>query len=299
MMTELATLKSWMEGLGLAVKVDDTSRELKADAPWSGNHEFVVRPADAASWTISHDRHISPTELEAQWRVPDSSVAPTETVSQAVTQLVCGFPLVGAVVVPAGKGVAVTLSSVVYDEGLTRQAFVLTMSALTKAAEAFRIATQARGQQMAALRDLITAVEARVGDSGPDGEHDDEVGSDVREPGEAGPPKVDRPARTAAARPSGVAASMSPTSSKPAPGPNAVAAASGPPANTPPLSGSEFWFYVDTEQRLMSDGQGSQLVGQLRPGNWYRALHTEAGWVRAIDERGTEGWVQADATKRE
>lgn len=80
---------------------------------------------------------------------------------------------------------------------------------------------------------------------------------------------------------------VSPTTSEPTQPVSAAVAASG-----------EFWFYVDSEQQLMSGGQGSQAVGGLRPGQWYRASREEAGWVKATDEYGRVGWVRASAAHR-
>jgi hypothetical protein len=79
----------------------------------------------------------------------------------------------------------------------------------------------------------------------------------------------------------------SPTTNEPTQPVSAAVAASG-----------EFWFYVDSEQQLMSGGQGSQAVGGLRPGQWYRASREEAGWVKATDEYGRVGWVRASAAHR-
>jgi hypothetical protein len=80
---------------------------------------------------------------------------------------------------------------------------------------------------------------------------------------------------------------VSPTTNEPTQPVSAAVAASG-----------EFWFYVDAEQQLMSGGQGSQAVGGLRPGQWYRASREEAGWVKATDEYGRVGWVRASAAHR-
>ncbi len=80
---------------------------------------------------------------------------------------------------------------------------------------------------------------------------------------------------------------VSPTTNEPTQPVSAAVAASG-----------EFWFYVDSEQQLMSGGQGSQAVGGLRPGQWYRASREEAGWVKATDEYGRVGWVRASAAHR-
>lgn len=80
---------------------------------------------------------------------------------------------------------------------------------------------------------------------------------------------------------------ISPTTNEPTQPVSAAVAASG-----------EFWFYVDSEQQLMSGGQGSQAVGGLRPGQWYRASREEAGWVKATDEYGRVGWVRASAAHR-
>lgn len=80
---------------------------------------------------------------------------------------------------------------------------------------------------------------------------------------------------------------VSPTTNEPTQPVAAAVAASG-----------EFWFYVDSEQQLMSGGQGSQAVGGLRPGQWYRASREEAGWVKATDEYARVGWVRASAAHR-
>ncbi len=70
-------------------------------------------------------------------------------------------------------------------------------------------------------------------------------------------------------------------------------------AAVPPAGAGDFWFYVDTEQQLVSGSAASQVVGVLRPGQWYQGQGEEAGWVRATDERGVQGWIAAAAVHRD
>lgn len=85
----------------------------------------------------------------------------------------------------------------------------------------------------------------------------------------------------------------------PAPAPSPTPAAAPVSVAAPPPSSGEFWFFVEADQPLMSGGQGSQVLGTLRPGVWYLAVRQDGDWVKALDDRGTQGWVRVGAVRRD
>jgi molecular chaperone DnaK (HSP70) len=63
-----------------------------------------------------------------------------------------------------------------------------------------------------------------------------------------------------------------------------------------PMTG--FWFYVEEPCDLVAADDPGRVVATLAPGTWYQAHSEQSGWVWACDDRGTEGWVAADAVRR-
>lgn len=59
-----------------------------------------------------------------------------------------------------------------------------------------------------------------------------------------------------------------------------------------------FWFYVEDPTNLISPYDETRTVGVLQPGEWYLAGDEVESWVYAVDDRGTEGWVDGDAVRR-
>ena len=68
-----------------------------------------------------------------------------------------------------------------------------------------------------------------------------------------------------------------------------------PPAPAAPFA--EYWFLVDTEQPLMLGGKNNKQVSVLRPAQWYLAKGSLGGWVKAVDDKGTVGWVIETAVR--
>ena len=151
-----ATLRSWLEALGLEVTaVDGASEEELTAAPvHEGAPQVVVRQSDAATWKVVHERRVSERALSTDWRAPWEDDSPAATVERAAQQIAYAFPLVEADTSGDGGEVVVRLGAPVFDEGLTRQAFALTVSAVLKAARAFDLVVARRADDLAAWREF-------------------------------------------------------------------------------------------------------------------------------------------------
>jgi Bacterial SH3 domain len=163
MMTRSGTLRSWLEALGLEVtEAGGASREeLTAASVHEGEPQLVVRQSDAATWRVVHERRVSESALSADWRAPWQDEAPAAAVDRAAQQVAYAFPLVEADTRGDGGDVVVRFGAPVFGEGLTRQAFALTVSAVLKAARGFDLVVARRADELAAWKEFEAASEQR------------------------------------------------------------------------------------------------------------------------------------------
>ena len=163
MMTRSGTLRSWLEALGLEVtEAGGASREeLTAALVHEGEPQLVVRQSDAATWRVLHERRVSESALSADWRAPWQDEAPAAAVDRAAQQVAYAFPLVEADTRGDGGDVVVRFGAPVFGEGLTRQAFALTVSAVLKAARGFDLVLARRADELAAWKEFEAASEQR------------------------------------------------------------------------------------------------------------------------------------------
>ena len=129
-------VQTWIEGLGLAVKsgAGTSNTELWAAPADAGGPSLVVRPNGADMWEVVNERTISASIAGSAWQAPWDTGSPTAVVDNVARQIACGFPLVESATRDESGNLTVRFRAPVYEEGLTRQAFVLTVSSVLKAA---------------------------------------------------------------------------------------------------------------------------------------------------------------------
>lgn len=147
-MTDAATLSSWLEGLGLAVK-------------GGGAPRLELQRRNTETWEVVHDRRVPESVLSSDWHAPWDTEPPAVVVNQAAREVAYGFPLVESETHDEGSDVAVRFSAPVFDEGLTRQGFVLTASAVLKVAQVFDLVLTRRAQEMADWREFEAGADER------------------------------------------------------------------------------------------------------------------------------------------
>jgi len=149
-MTDSQTLTSWLEPLGLEAKEESgASDEQLSIAPADGAPGLVVERNGAEVWDVVHERRVPESVLSSDWRVPSDTEPPPKVVGAAAREVACGFPLVEAETHDEGGDIAVRFRAPVFADGLTRQGFALTVSAVLKGAQAFDMVLTRRAQEMA------------------------------------------------------------------------------------------------------------------------------------------------------
>lgn len=157
-------LETWIEGLGLAVQpgAGVSGTELWAAPAAGGGPSLVVRPRDAGRWEVVHERQIPASTARSAWQAPWDTGSPAAVVDTIVRQVASGFPLVEHDTRDEGGDVTIRFRAPVYEEGLTRQAFVLTASSVLKAAGAFDLVTAQRTEELKALQEFDAQAEQRA-----------------------------------------------------------------------------------------------------------------------------------------
>lgn len=162
-MTDAATLRSWLEGLGLEVKdAGGTSQDHLSVMPTDGaDPSLAVQRSDPGIWEVVHDRRVEGSVLTTDWHAPWDTEPPADVVNQAAREVAYSFPLVESETRDEGSDVAVRFRAPVFDEGLTRQGFVLTVSAVLKVAQVFDLVLTRRTQEMADWKEFEANSEQR------------------------------------------------------------------------------------------------------------------------------------------
>jgi hypothetical protein len=153
-MIELDMFKTWAEDLGLRVKGEPATAELYVSLPISGAARFTIRRDRKDVWSITHQRPLAASILNSNWGIGAQSETPISLLTKAVRRLATGFPLLQAEVIPRGSDVVIEFNVPVYAEALTQQAFVLSLSSVMKAVEAFDLLAAQRAEQIAALKEF-------------------------------------------------------------------------------------------------------------------------------------------------
>jgi hypothetical protein len=147
-MTDAATLESWLNGLGLEVKEGSDSGVL-------------VQRSDAGTWDLVHERSVPQAVLSTDWHAPWDTDPPDVVVGNAAREVAYGFPLVESDTHHAGGDLSVRFRAPIFEEGLTRQGFALTASAVLKAAQTFDVVLARRADELAAWKEFEANSEQR------------------------------------------------------------------------------------------------------------------------------------------
>jgi hypothetical protein len=161
-MTETATLEAWARSLGFSVSPGERPGDVSAMPP-GGGQPILIQRRQYEEWELIHERRVDVAAAGAAWLAPGDERRPTDVLDSIVRRLAATYPLVeGQVTLVIGDELRVRFSAPVFGEGLTRQAFLLTLSALTKAVQAYDLAAAARAEDLAALAEFQAEADAVV-----------------------------------------------------------------------------------------------------------------------------------------
>lgn len=153
-MIEITTLKTWVEELGLRVKGDSTAAELQVGLPSLGAPLFTIKSERSDFWRITHQCRIADSTVNSEWGIGEPSESPISLLTKAVQHLATGFPLLSVQVSQSESNVVIEFKAPIYGDGLTRQAFMLTVSSVVKSVEAFNALSAHRTRQIEVLKEL-------------------------------------------------------------------------------------------------------------------------------------------------
>jgi DNA-directed RNA polymerase subunit RPC12/RpoP len=157
MMVELSMLRDWTQALGLRVKRESETDGLQVALPITGAPRFTIKPDGREStWSITHERQLSSAIVDSQWGIGGHDDSPISRLTKTIHRLATGFLVLHAEVFQDGSDVVIEFTAPIYGEGLTKQAFALTLSSVMKAVEAFDLLIAQRAEQVAALKEFET-----------------------------------------------------------------------------------------------------------------------------------------------
>jgi hypothetical protein len=161
-MTEAATLEAWTKSLGFTVTEGERVGDLAATPP-GGGPSFLLQRRSHDTWDLIHERSLAAAAAGAAWLAPSDGRRPADVLGPIVRRLVAAYPLVqGQVMVVMGDELRLRFSAPVHEAGLSQQAFLLTLSSLVKAVEAYDLAAAARAEDLTALADFQAEADAVV-----------------------------------------------------------------------------------------------------------------------------------------
>jgi hypothetical protein len=161
-MTETATLEAWTKSLGFSVSQGERPGDLSAMPP-GGGPPILIQRRNYEEWELIHERRIDVAAAGAAWLAPADERRPSDVLGDIVRRLAATYPLVdGQVMLVVGDELRLRFSAPVYGEGLTPQAYLLTLSSLVKAVQAYDLAAAARAEDLAALGEFQAEADAVV-----------------------------------------------------------------------------------------------------------------------------------------
>jgi hypothetical protein len=158
-MTDSATLRSWLEGLGL--EVNDAGDHLSVMPGDDADLRLMVRRSDASTWEVVHDRRVEESVLTSDWHAPWDTDPAAVVVGRAVDEVALGFPLVQSETTHHAGAAAVRFRAPLFDEGLSRQACALTVSSVLNAARVFDLVLARRVEERAAWEEFEATSDQR------------------------------------------------------------------------------------------------------------------------------------------
>ncbi|QRP49598.1 hypothetical protein [Amycolatopsis sp. FDAARGOS 1241] len=151
-MTEATTLARWAKGLGIDLEVTPAA-QIKTVKDATPAPSFSLQ-AGPGTWVVTCTNVMTRAAVHQSWTSPGDDTPALERIRQAAHDWTRGFPLVEAHATDIKGGVVVTFSAIVYNDGLTRQAFALTLSAVARSVEQFELNSAARVREISLLSKL-------------------------------------------------------------------------------------------------------------------------------------------------
>jgi hypothetical protein len=155
--SDRAEITQWAEDLGLVPDATAGTGETDVFTLGDKRTRYEIETRSASRLQARHRRRIGASELQGDWGVPPElqaggpPVAPETVLTKTARLVALPFALVRATVATDGDGADLELSAPLFTEGLTKQAFALTMSGLINAVESFDQTRAARSEQVAAM----------------------------------------------------------------------------------------------------------------------------------------------------
>lgn len=159
-MTNTATFQEWLAYLGVRTAMRGQVLEIREDD--ASPPLAVIKREGNADWSVVHERRIPRSTLDANWRGVDGSQTASVNIAQAAGQLAAGFPLVRADTYESDGDAVLTLRAPLCVEGLAAQGFLLTVSAVLKAAEGFDLIEARKADEMHAWAEFQSLAEQRL-----------------------------------------------------------------------------------------------------------------------------------------
>jgi hypothetical protein len=147
-----ATLAAWIEGWGFRVERTGTDGLLVQEP--AGDGAVVVSRTSSETWEVAQERTIPLTSLQTDLDTPWEDDDPAAVLRRGVDDVTALFPLVEASTHADATDATVNLRAPVFADGLTRQAFLLTLSSVLKAAGALDTGMKLRAEQLEEWRRL-------------------------------------------------------------------------------------------------------------------------------------------------
>jgi hypothetical protein len=161
-MTETATLEAWTRSLGFSVSQGERPGDLSAMPP-GGGPPILVQRRNYEEWELIHERRFDAATASAAWLAPADDRRVADVLGDIVRRLGATYPLVdGQVMLAVGDELRLRFSAPLYGEGLTQQAYLLTLSSVAKAVQAYDLAAAARAADLAALAAFQAEADAVV-----------------------------------------------------------------------------------------------------------------------------------------
>lgn len=289
-MADTATFQEWLAYLGVQTQLRGAARaevlEITggdADAPLA-----VIKHEDGAVWSVAHERRIPRVILDANWRGLDNSETASVNLAQAASQLASGFPLVQADTRESDGDALLTLRAPLYADGLAAQAFLQTVSAVLKAAEAFDIIASRKADEVRAWAEFQALSEKRSAEQLALIDSATRVPATTPAPAAAAQPTATIPAQGSARQ----AAKRKPTSRRAGsaersgaaePAHTGSAQHSGPTFTVPP-GGMSAWTSPDPNQKP---------TATLQPAVPLHLIERWGDWAHVLADNGWTGWVDA------
>jgi len=170
-MFDAATMGSWIGALGLAFTTRQDgaggAMDLWLGPDTVGDLVATIAVQGPSVSLVAHERRVPRGSLASTWPPPHGARDPLVGVTVAAVRVAAGFSLVTATVRDGGDNVIVRFEAPVYHDGLTQQAFLITVSSVIKAGQAFEGLAAQNATEVRPSQPRATDVQAAVSQTSP------------------------------------------------------------------------------------------------------------------------------------